>query len=242
MSLPVLARGPGWIVVAKPPRMLTHRTPRARRALAALQQVRDQIGTEVYPIHRLDAPTSGCLLFATVRALAGPLSAALSAGQKRYIALVRGCGPPGARFTMSEPLQDDNGILKDAETTLRCLGADSSRRASLVLAQPATGRFHQVRRHLRRLSHPVIGDRAHGDSHINRAWRSQGIDRLALHCAQLSLVLPSGEHLSVSCPLFSDQHRVYRTLPMWPDAVAALPGLSASPLPLAAAVSRPSSP
>jgi tRNA pseudouridine65 synthase len=231
-ALAELARGQGWIVVAKPPRLLTHRTARTRGADAALQRVRDQVGASVYPIHRLDAPTSGCLLFATDRALAGLLSAALSAGQKTYLALVRGCCPPEARFEMAESLRDDNGILKTAQTALRCLGGDTERRCSLVIAQPTTGRYHQVRRHLRRLSHPVIGDRAHGDSHVNRAWRAEGIDRLALHCAHLSLSLPSGERLSVRCPLFSDQRAVYETLPMWPAALAALPGLDAPGLPL----------
>lgn len=234
-ALVVLAQGPGWIVVAKPPRLLTHRTARSRTADAALQRVRDQVGRSVYPIHRLDAPTSGCLLFATERALAGPLSAALSGGQKTYLALVRGVCPPGACFTMAEPLKDDNGIEKSAETALRCLGGDPERRCSLVVAHPRTGRFHQIRRHLRRLSHPIIGDRAHGDSHVNRAWRAQGIDRLALHCVALSLTLPGGERLSVRCPLFADQREVYEALPMWPAAVAALPGLDAPGLPLSAA-------
>jgi len=232
LTLPVLAEGPGWLVVAKPPRLLTHRSPRTPRAAAALQAVRDQVGRSVYPIHRLDAPTSGCLLFATERALAGPLSASLSAGQKTYLALVRGCCPPAARFTSTEALKDDNGILKDAETALECLGADPAARCSLVLARPVTGRYHQVRRHLRRLSHPVLGDRAHGDSHENRAWRARGIDRLALHCAHLSLPLPSGERLSVSCPLFADQHATYSRHPAWEAVLSALPGLSADPLPV----------
>lgn len=231
-QLTILAQGNGWVVVAKPPRLLTHRTKQTPRAPAVLQWLRDQLGQSVYPIHRLDAPASGCLLFATEQDLAGPLSAALGAGQKTYVALVRGTCPAHAHTVINEPLLDDNRRLKDAQTDLLCLGSDDQHRASLVLARPTTGRYHQVRRHLRRLSHPIVGDRAHGDSHINRAWRRRGIDRLALHCVGLSLQLPSQTHLSVHCPLFADQYDVYRQLSCWSALCTAMPGIDIAALPV----------
>lgn len=228
-GLGVLARGEGWLVVDKPSGLVTHRGPHTRRSAAALQRVRDQEGCEVYPIHRLDAATSGCLLFATVRALAGPLSEALQAGQKTYVAQVRGVCPPGACFTVQAPLVDDNGISKEAETALECLGGDPSLHCALVLAWPQTGRFHQVRRHLRRLSHPILGDREHGDSHANRAWRARGLTRLALHCAALTLTFPGeAEARTIWCPLPPDLRSVWQDLPLWPALAARMPDLVAA--------------
>ena len=192
--LPVLYTGPGFVAVAKPSGMLVHRNRFNPRADAALQRVRDQVGGLVYPIHRLDAATSGCLLFATEQAVAGPLSAALSAGQKSYVALVRGAAKGPSQVVVRRPLRDDNGIEKSAVTALHAVAVCADPPCTVVLARPQTGRYHQIRRHLRGLSHPIIGDRAHGDSHINRAWRARGVRRLALHCLTISLTLDGVQH------------------------------------------------
>ncbi len=241
--LPLLARGDGWVVVAKPPRLIVHRNQHTGRTYAALQRVRDLVGCRVYPIHRLDAAASGCLLFATEQTMAGPLSAALAAGEKTYVALVRGvCGEP-SRVVVERPLKDDLGLMKEASTDLHCIARSAEPRCSVVVARPHTGRYHQIRRHLRGLSHPIIGDVGHGDRHTNRWWRNHGgIDRLALHCLSLRLDLPDGGELAVSCPLFEDLHAACTPLPLWSQAIAALPELAAQPLPLAAAFRAPPRP
>ncbi len=229
-ALPVLLQGDGFIAVAKPSGMLVHRNRFNPRADAALQRVRDQVGREVYPIHRLDGATSGCLLFATERSLAGPLSAAMSAGTKRYVALVRGTARGPRSVVVDRPLRDDNGIEKSAVTALHAVAVCEEPPCSVVLAQPQTGRYHQIRRHLRGLSHPVIGDRAHGDSHINRAWRSRGVGRLALHCLSITLSL-EGIALDIRCPLPADLAIPMAALPLWDAACAAIPDLSGPSLP-----------
>ena len=228
-ALPVLLQGDGFIAVAKPSGMLVHRNRFNPRADAALQRVRDQVGGMVYPIHRLDGATSGCLLFATDRALAGPLSAALFAGEKRYVALVRGAARGPRSVVVDRALRDDNGIEKSAVTALHAVAVCEDTPCSVVLAQPQTGRYHQVRRHLRGLSHPIIGDRAHGDSHINRAWRARGVGRLALHCLSITLSL-AGETLDIRCPLPADLATPMAALPLWAEACAAIPDLSGPPL------------
>ncbi len=238
-ALPILAEGAGWVVVAKPPRLLVHRNRNTPRADAVLQRVRDQLGCFVYPIHRLDAAASGCLLMATERTMAGPLSLALRAGVKTYVALVRGVCRGPQSVTVDRALKDDTGRIKEAQTQLTCLASAAHPRCSLVRARPETGRYHQIRRHLRGLSHPIIGDRAHGDSHVNRWWRREGgVDRLALHCLRLELHLPDGTPLSVRCPLFSDLATPWRALPLWRAACAALPDLAATPIPLPADLTR----
>jgi tRNA pseudouridine65 synthase len=233
--LPVLAEASDWIIVAKPPRLLVHRNWHQPKADAALQAVRDQVGRRVYPIHRLDSQASGCLLFAKERAQAGPLHAALTAEDtvKTYVAFVRGYFVSDEPVIVDRPMKDDNQRLKDALSVVDCLGRSHEPRCSLLRVRPRTGRYHQVRRHVRDLTHPIIGDADHGDSRVNRWWReNSGINRLGLHCIGLELTLPSGERLSVASPLYVDQYASYSTMPWWADAVAREPRLALPPLPM----------
>ena len=127
-----------------------------------LQVVHNQMGHHVWPVHRLDRGTSGCLLFAKTADAVAPLTAALSGGTKRYLALTRGHWSHPPEHEISAELADDRGVLRAAHTRLRCLATSSEPRCSLVLAQPTTGRTHQIRRHLNRLTHPILGDSRHG--------------------------------------------------------------------------------
>lgn len=235
MSLPpltLLAEGQNWVVVAKPPGMVVHRSTWAPRAPAVLQTLRDQLGTRVFAVHRLDGNVSGCLLMATDSKTAGLLSAALGSdtAQKRYLAFVRGWFKDDGDVTIEKPMKDDTGTLRDARSVVRCLGRSQDPRCSLLEVEPHTGRFHQVRRHVRDLHHPVLGDSEHGDNKENRAWKERGLQRLGLHCMSIELDLPEGGRLDVRCPPFVDHVRVWRELPYWDDAVRARPLLASEPL------------
>ena len=231
--LPVLAESEGWIIVAKPPRLLVHRNVHHRSAQACLQWVRDQVGRRVYPIHRLDFQASGCLLFAKERTLAGPLHETLREGQKTYIAFVRGHFSHEGEVRVDTAMKDDNGNLKDALSHVDCIGRSHEPRCSLLRVRPKTGRFHQVRRHVRDLHHPCIGDSEHGDTRVNRWWRENTkANRLGLHCLHLRLDMPDGSEINVSCPLFEDHHAVFSTMPWWDDACSAEPVLNTPPLSL----------
>ena len=233
VPLPVLAETDDWIVVAKPPRLLVHRNAFHRQAQACLQWVRDQVGDHVYPIHRLDFQTSGCLLFAKKQQWAAPLQVALTAGQKTYIAFVRGHFEHDEPVTIKTPMKNDKGVLKEAESTVEFIGRSHEPRCSLLRVHPVTGRFHQVRRHVRDLHHPVIGDSDHGDSKINRWWRENSpANRLGLHCLRMVLPLPGGGEINVSSPLFEDHFALFQQMPWWNDAVEAEPKLADTPLPL----------
>ena len=233
--LPVLAQGDRWIVVAKPPCLLVHRNWRQPRAAAALQAVRDQVGKRVYPIHRLDNQASGCLLFATERTLAGPLHASLTAEDtvKTYVAFVRGYFKSDEPVVIDKPMKDDNERLKDALSVVEFLGRSHEPRCSLLRVRPRTGRYHQVRRHVRDLTHPIIGDADHGDSRINRWWRENSMaNRLGLHCIGLDMTLPCGERIEISSPLYADQYQVFSSMPWWPEALVREPRLGLTPLPM----------
>ncbi len=229
--LTLLASGPGWVVIAKPPGLVVHRNIHTRREPAALQLLRDQLGRTVYPIHRLDRGASGCVIFATDRDLAGALAVALAEGTKTYVALVRGaCGEP-SQVTVDRPLVDDTGREKEARTHLACVARCLEPSSSLVVARPVTGRYHQIRRHLRGLSHPILGDRQHGDGPINRTWRADhGLCGLALHALAVTFEVPGQGPQRVVCPLFADLHRLLSGLPLWSAAIAALPELALAPL------------
>jgi tRNA pseudouridine65 synthase len=156
-------------------------------------------------VHRLDRATSGVLLFALTREAAAQLGVQLQAGgfDKRYLALVRGITPD--QVEVDHPLAKEPGQeRKPARTSVRRLG--TFERYSLVEATPHTGRAHQVRRHLKHLSHPILGDTRYGNGEHNRACRARfSLHRLALHAARLSFTHPaSGDRIAVRAALSAD--------------------------------------
>ncbi len=191
-----------------------------------MRAARRQLGDHIAPVHRLDRPTSGCLLLSLDRGAIPRLQAALAIGEKRYVAFVRGHAPDPSEVRIERPMKDDGGVERSAITLIRPIATSREPRCSLLLARPLTGRYHQVRRHCRDLNHPVIGDSKHGDTRVNRWWREHyGLPRLGLHCLSLRLEPEGMEPIDVSCPLPRDLAEVFRRLPWWADALAAVPQL-----------------
>ncbi|WP_313071988.1 pseudouridine synthase [Melaminivora sp.] len=210
-ALPLLWRDAHLVAVYKPAGWLVHRTGLdAGETRFVLQALRDQLGQRVYPVHRLDKGTCGVLVMALDAASAARMAEAFAAQAvaKRYLALVRGWAP--AACTIDHPLRPDDAPpdapVQSALTRTTCLArlelpeASDARhattRASLVLAEPATGRRHQIRRHLKHIAHPLIGDATHGKGPLNRWWAARlGLGRLWLHAWQLSLRHPADGRL-----------------------------------------------
>lgn len=162
---------------------------------------------------------------------------------KTYVALVRGEGilrgedlKQKGWFEVSRPIKDEGGELKDATTLFNFVAGQAETgpdrpRVSLVMARPKEGRWHQIRRHLNGLSHPILGDSIHGVSKINREWREErGLpgERIALHLGRLQLAptenIPGG--IDVSAPLLDDMLGLLRSYA--PDVLEeALPVLKA---------------
>ena len=200
----VLFRDQWLLAVGKPSGLLTHRGWANDRE-TALSLARGLAGKHVYPAHRLDRATSGVLLFAldpgTASALGGQLSG--EGFDKRYLAFVRGV--VGEALEIDHPLASEPGAeRKPARTSVRPLG--KFERYSLVEAIPHSGRTHQIRRHLKHVSHPVIGDTRYGKGEHNRAFRERfGLQRLALHASRLAFTHPvTGERVIVHAPLPAD--------------------------------------
>lgn len=204
-----------WLVaVHKPSGLLVHRSWLDKgETQFAMQMTRDLIGgRHVYPVHRLDRPTSGVLLFALDPQVARLLTEAFAgrAMQKEYLALVRGYAP--AQGVIDYPLKeqldkiadamsDPNRPAQEAITVFRSLAQvelpyavskkHPTSRYSLLRLWPKTGRKHQLRRHLDHLFHPIVGDTTHGDGRHNRFFREQfGCERLLLVAKSLTFTHP----------------------------------------------------
>lgn len=197
----------------------------------AMQLTRDAVGCHVFPVHRLDRPTSGVLLFAKNSAVARSLTEAFTEHkvEKQYLAVVRGFMPEQGMLDYALSFQPDAIADKfadldkppqDAVTHWQSLAQielpfavskkhDTSR-YSLVRLTPETGRKHQLRRHMAHLFHPIVGDTSHGDGRHNRFFRSQyGCERLLLHAESLSFAHPvSGEPLLLKADLDSQWRRI----------------------------------
>lgn len=223
------------IAVYKPSGLLVHRSLIDKHETRfALQLVRDQIGQRVYPVHRLDKPTSGLLVFALDPATAQALAAQFTAGRvlKTYRAIVRGYTEPAG--VIDHPLREELDRIADAQadpdkapqpaiTHYRRLatvelphpvGQYHTARYSLVELQPKTGRKHQIRRHMKHIFHPVVGDTTHGDGRHNRFFRDRfGNQRLLLAATAMHLIHPhSGEPLAMAAPPGADFQAIVNAL------------------------------
>jgi tRNA pseudouridine65 synthase len=208
----ILYRSTALVAVDKPSGLAVHRG-QSRDPVHALELVRDTVGSYVYPVHRLDRATSGVLVFALSDDAARVLGAAFAGGsvEKRYLALVRG-NPPD-RAVVDHPLSQDDGKPPQAALTEVFTRARYGRYA-LVEAAPKTGRTHQIRRHLKHLSCPIIGDVRYGKGEHNRLFRTKfGLHRLALHATSLTLVDPATrESVTIRAPLPAELARTLGAL------------------------------
>lgn len=239
--LPIIYQDQHLVAIHKPAGLLVHRSPIDRRERRfALQMLRDQLGQRVYAVHRLDKGTSGVLLFALSSAVGRALSRCFEARQvgKTYLAVVRGHPPlageidhplrrhfdtEGARAAADAPAQDActrYRRLATIELPHRIDRYPSSRYA-LVELEPLSGRRHQLRRHLKHIAHPIIGDATYGKGRHNRLFQTLfACNRLLLACTELRLAHPvTGAVLTLRAPLANDFHRLLARLE-WTSAVA----------------------
>jgi len=203
VHLTVLYQDEDYVAVDKPAGLLVHRTPLEKRSTEfALQILRDQIGRQVFPCHRLDRPTSGILLFAL-----NPHALRFAQSQfaekktlKEYRAVVRGWTNEAGRIDYDLRSEEQPGKTHSAQTEYLCLsrtelnlpvGRYPTARFSFLRLRPTTGRKHQLRRHLAHIRHPIVGDTRHGDGTQNRFLREHfGAHRLLLRATRLQINRP----------------------------------------------------
>lgn len=210
--LEILYQDDHYIAINKPSGLLVHRSPIDRHETRfAIQMLRDQIGQYVYPLHRLDKPTSGVLFFALDKQSAHLVSEQFKAHtlQKTYLGIVRGYTDPQGRIehALKEKLDKiaDKDAQKDKEAqeaiteykTLAkieldfAVGRYDKVRYSLVEMKPKTGRKHQLRRHMKHISHHLLGDTKYGRGEHNKLIRKEfDCHRMLLHASKLKLYHP----------------------------------------------------
>lgn len=193
------------LVLNKPQGLMVHPSPMARDvSIFATTLLKEHLGQPVSPVHRLDRKTSGVLIFGlhyeATRALRLEFEA--SSVQKRYLAIVRGFFPEG-EICVDRPLKNPERGLQEATTYFQAFARNAlpiptgrfpTSRYSLIEARPVTGRMHQIRRHLKGINHPIIGDLKHGCLLQNRFMRNEWkMDKMLLHAYELSIKHPITE-------------------------------------------------
>lgn len=188
-QLRVLYQDDDFIAVEKPAGLQVHPSER-RTKWTALGILKKQTGKWIYPVHRLDQATSGVLLFAFSSEMANAFQKKFKDKtiKKTYVTIIRGwlTENPNEKIELKHPLKKENGSIVDSETHFENIfnfeiAEPSSKfktsRYSIVKVIPKTGRFHQIRRHLKHLSHPIIGDTVYGDGKQNQIWRNRTGDQ-----------------------------------------------------------------
>jgi tRNA pseudouridine65 synthase len=200
-ALRILYQDESCAVVDKPSGVIVHRGW-ANDERDLLRMTRDALGSYVYPIHRLDRGASGAVLFGLNEQAARELNRGFAEGVtgKRYLALTRGHPPDHGLIDNPVPRAPGEPRVP-AQTEYFRIG--TFERYALVVALPKTGRLHQIRRHLKHVSCPLIGDVRYGKGEHNRWFREHyGLERLALHAAAMRFVHPvTGLPVTVRAPL-----------------------------------------
>lgn len=245
--LEIIYRDEWLVAVNKPAGWLVHRSWLDRHeTVFVMQTLRDQIGQHVYTVHRLDRPTSGVLLLALSSDVARQLSEQFAQHQlqKTYHAVVRGwlAGEETLDYALTEELDkiadkfaQPDKAPQPAITHWRALATAElpvpvscyqTSRYTLMELKPETGRKHQLRRHMRHLRHPIIGDTAHGDLRQNRSAAEHfAMGRLMLHASELSLIHPvTGEPLLLRAGLDTTWQGILRIFD-WQSALPYLNGV-----------------
>lgn len=227
----ILFQDDDLLAITKPCGYFVHPTALDRSVEEiVLNKLSEQVGAYLYPVHRLDRPTSGVLLFALNSYAAQHISAqffnqkvakiyhALTRGwvDKTKVGLITTALKAKHHNSTSSSLQEATTYyygLSHTEVPL-AIGSYQTARYSLVALQPLTGRYHQLRRHLNYLSHPIIGDSSHGDLRHNQALKEKyGLNHLMLHASFIKLTHPKkGIPLLIHSPLTEDFSKLLKAL------------------------------
>ncbi|MCA0901027.1 23S rRNA pseudouridine(955/2504/2580) synthase RluC [Microbulbifer agarilyticus] len=201
----------GLLVVNKPAGLAVHGGSGVRLGLIeALRQMYPE-SPFMELVHRLDRDTSGAILVARKRSVLLHVQGELRAGKmdKSYLAL--GVGKwPRAQKLVEAPLRKntlksgERMVVVDGEgkpSTTRFQVEERLNGATLLRAEPVTGRTHQIRVHAQFVGCPLAGDVKYTPGEANAHFRQLGLKRLFLHSARVGCSLPDGTRVSVEAPL-----------------------------------------
>ena len=217
----ILFEGGGVLVVDKPSGVPV--IPGRDGGPSLREALETQRGQKIFVVHRLDRDTSGALVFALDAQVHRALSTAFETGKvrKRYVALVEGrleaprlvdvplVAARKGRMRVARPGEPD---AKPSRTRVRPV--ETFAQASLVEAEPLTGRTHQIRVHLLSLGHPLLVDHQYGreapltEKDLGGEGDAVVLARTPLHAARVEWpALPGVEARAVDAPLPEDMTR-----------------------------------
>lgn len=172
-------------------------------------------------VHRLDKDTSGVILIAKTKEAYQFLKEQFQNRkvQKIYNAVVQGnflpiklegiidkpIGRSSSDFRKWSAEYGAKGELREAVTEYKVLaqGEANGEKIAYLEIRPKTGRTHQIRVHLKSISHPVVGDKLYGS--MRHEVRIKSYDkkenRLMLHAVSIKLELPNHTHITIESPL-----------------------------------------
>lgn len=222
----ILYQDSSIVAIDKPAGFQVHTPEDPRRRISndtnCLYLLRRQIGSYLYPVHRLDRATSGVLIYALESGIARELARQFQEKEinKTYFAITRGWVSESGEINHPLKSEHDDSIRKDAITLYSRIGQvelpiatekHPTSRYSLVKVEPRTGRMHQIRRHFAHLSHPLIGDSIYGDGKHNRIFRELLTENaLLLKAYSLSFQHPtSGLPLTIHARWNHLWHRIF---------------------------------
>ncbi|NQZ59472.1 MAG: pseudouridylate synthase [Lentisphaeraceae bacterium] len=217
----ILFEDEDFVAINKPGGLLVHKTKISSDTISAQQILRDQLGMRVHPVHRIDRPTSGVLLFAKKTEVIPFVQNQFidKSVQKSYLAIIRGW-PQEKSGTIDSPLKMDDGSIKEAITDYEVLSEFewpeqvdkfATSRYSLIRATPQTGRTHQIRRHMRRIGGPIIGDVQHGKK-VHNLFFEERFDAhgMLLLAEKLSFKKSDGTEVHIEAPLPENFLQVFK--------------------------------
>jgi tRNA pseudouridine65 synthase len=215
----ILFRDSGLLAVNKPAGVPVHGSRILEdQPQTLLSMVRKSEGVMVHAVHRLDRPVSGVNLFSGSQSLLVQMSQAFENRlvRKCYLAVVRGwpeeCGIISHPLLPPRDERKPGSIARDAITRFERIATIETpfpvapyetSRYSLLALFPETGRRHQLRMHMKHISHHLIGDTTYGRGEHNRLFREQfNCHRLLLHAWSLEFSHPvSGTPVRIHAPL-----------------------------------------
>lgn len=223
MKIEIIFEDSHIIIVNKPNNILIHNSYYSRniKEPTLLELLKIQLVSELYPVHRLDRKTSGVIVLAKKKEYVSIFQELFNSNsiKKIYLGIVRGFIKES--FMINSPVKNaDTNIYKDAETfcePLTNVTLDiavqpyTNSRYSLVKLTPSTGRMHQLRIHMNKISHPIVGDYKYGDRFHNRMFESEfSTPNLFLHAYSLYFTHPiTSQEIKVTAELPKDWNLIF---------------------------------
>ncbi len=202
MEIEVLYQDDHYIVVNKPSGILVHPyKSESNERTHLMKYVKEQTGHYLYPIHRIDRPVSGIVIFALSSEAAAAIQKIWSSEkvEKEYLCLARRQIFEDGTYTFE--LSNDKGVKQHATTHYFPL--DVFEDCTFLRVKIETGRKHQIRRHFSRRCFNLVGDTKYGKGDINRRFRKDyNLHRIFLHATKTCFEHPfTGERIEILCPL-----------------------------------------